>query len=94
MFLSDEILYAVVDMYTGEDGCLPSSDEVLLCSNNVSQEQVSLFVQDKVVGWLLKAAEFIASFIFETATANTYSFVLFCFYYHEKGAHNTTNLGS
>ena len=65
-------------MYTGEGGCLPSSDEVLLCSKDVSLEQVSLFVQDKTVGWFLKAAVFIASLIFETATVNdSFYFVLF-----------------
>lgn len=64
MYISDEIFYAVVDMYTGEGGGLPSSDEVLLCSKDISVEQVSLFFQNKMVGCFLKAAEVIVSFIF------------------------------
>lgn len=56
ILLSDEIFYAVVDMYTREGGCLPSTDEVLLCSRDVSVEQVSLFVQDKMVGCFFESS--------------------------------------
>ncbi|XP_065678762.1 E3 ubiquitin-protein ligase rnf213-alpha isoform X2 [Hydra vulgaris] len=40
----DEVLYAVLDIYLHENGAFPSSEEVLLCDNTVSVEEIELLI--------------------------------------------------
>ena len=40
LLLLDDILYTVLDLYLSKGGSLPSTDEVLLCTDNVTVEQV------------------------------------------------------
>ncbi|XP_065674932.1 E3 ubiquitin-protein ligase rnf213-alpha-like isoform X2 [Hydra vulgaris] len=40
----DEILYALLDIYIYDSGSFPSSEEVLLCDNSVSIEEIELLI--------------------------------------------------
>nr|XP_047126393.1 E3 ubiquitin-protein ligase RNF213 isoform X3 [Hydra vulgaris] len=44
----DEILYAVLEIYLYQDGVLPTSEEVLLCDDSVSIEEIELLIMRAV----------------------------------------------
>ncbi|XP_065676801.1 E3 ubiquitin-protein ligase rnf213-alpha-like isoform X2 [Hydra vulgaris] len=44
----DEIMYAVLEIYLYQDGVLPTSEEVLLCDDSVSIEEIELLIMRAV----------------------------------------------